>query len=413
MQMRDELGTFYTDEEFADLYSKRGQPGESPWRLALIQIFAYLEELSDERAADAMRSRIDWKYALSLELSDSGFDAAVLSEFRTRLVAGGAEVRLFEKMVEQLRTAGYVKARGRQRTDATHVLASVRAINRLVLVGETMRQALNVVATSASAWLQPHIQPDWLARYEKRVDEYRLPKAKAKRDALASQIGEDGRTLLQALAAKELLPAEHLMDAGYVDSEFLVESLQQHQITVIGPVAPDSSWQALSPDAYDSARFQIDWEAHSATCPQGHQSRKWSATQDKLDNAIINIRFAPQDCLACPARALCTRSQDQPRNLTIRPQAQHEFLQRRRQEQATPAFQQAYTPRAGVEGTLSQAVRNTDLRRSRYLGLAKTTLHTLFSAAALNLYRITDWLAQRPRALTRTSAFARLAALPT
>lgn len=522
MQMRDACGTFFTDADFADLYATRGQPGESPWRLALIQIFAYMEDLSDERAAEAVRSRIDWKYALSLELSDSGFNAAVLSEFRTRLVAGGAEARLFEKMLEQFRTAEYVKARGRQRTDATHVLASVRAINRLVLVGETLRQALNMLAASAPAWLQPHIQPDWLTRYEKRVDEYHLPKAQAKREALASQIGEDGRLLLQALAdegspswlrelpavrllhrvwleqyqavapdqpmgwreaaalppagqrvhspydpearygskrgmgwlgykahftetcddetphlvvhvlttpatetdfeavapiqdalaAKKLLPAEHLMDAGYVDSGLLVESQQQHQITVIGPVAPDSSWQALSPDAYDSFRFQIDWETQTVTCPQGHQSRKWSATQDKLDNPIINIRFAPADCLACPARTLCTRSPAQPRNLTLRPQAQHEALQQRRQEQATPEFQQAYNPRAGVEGTLSQAVRNTDLRRSRYVGLAKTALHNLLSAAALNLYRITDWLAQRPRALTRTSAFARLASMP-
>ena len=110
LQIRDQLGELYPVEEFAELYAVRGQPGVSPWRLAMVSIFQYMEDLSDEQAANAVRSRIDWKYALSLELSDIGFDAAVLSEFRSRLLAGGMETRLLDKLLEQCQAAGYLKA---------------------------------------------------------------------------------------------------------------------------------------------------------------------------------------------------------------------------------------------------------------------------------------------------------------
>ena len=127
LRMRDEIGTVYTDEAFASPLPARGQPAESPWRLALVTIMQYVEGLSDSQAADAVRARIDWKYALSLELTDSGFDASVLSEFRTRLIMGDAEERLFDLMFETFRERKLLKARGRQRTDSTHVLAAIRA----------------------------------------------------------------------------------------------------------------------------------------------------------------------------------------------------------------------------------------------------------------------------------------------
>jgi transposase len=123
----------------------------------------------------------------------------VLSEFRSRLVNGSAESRLLDGMLARFAQAGYVKARGRQRTDSTHVLAVVRAINRLVCVGETLRHALNTLASEAPEWLKPHIQAAWVERYERRFDEYRLPKEPAARQTLAEQIGEDGRQLLSAL----------------------------------------------------------------------------------------------------------------------------------------------------------------------------------------------------------------------
>src|SRR5215469_6125054 len=130
MQMRDELGTSYEDTDFADLFPSRGQPAEAPWRLALVTLMQYGEGLTDRQAADAVRTRIDWKYVLSLELTDSGFDFSVLSEFRGRLLAHGAERRLFDLLLEQCQVHGWIKARGKQRTDSTHVRASIRTLSR-------------------------------------------------------------------------------------------------------------------------------------------------------------------------------------------------------------------------------------------------------------------------------------------
>src|SRR6266700_1175635 len=115
MQLRDELGTIYTDEAFADLFPTHGQPAEAPWRLALVTIFQFMEHLTDRQAADAVRDRLAWKYALSLELTDGGFDHTVLSEVRARLVEGNAEQRLLDLLLERCREGGWLKARGRQR----------------------------------------------------------------------------------------------------------------------------------------------------------------------------------------------------------------------------------------------------------------------------------------------------------
>src|SRR5881409_2288638 len=131
VSLRDTLGTFYDDQRFAGLFSDRGRPAETPWRLALVTVLQFAEGLADRQAADAVRSRIDWKYALGLELTDPGFDFSVLCEFRARLIAGRLEQGLLDAMLAQLRERGLLKARGRQRTDSTHVLAAVRAVNRL------------------------------------------------------------------------------------------------------------------------------------------------------------------------------------------------------------------------------------------------------------------------------------------
>ena len=131
MQMRDELGTLYEDHDFQDLFMSRGQPAETPWRRALVTIMQYGEGLTDRQAADAVRTRIDWKYVLSLELTDPGFDFSILSEFRSRLLAHEAERRLFDLLLEQCRVHGWIKARGQQRTDSTHVLAAVRTLRHV------------------------------------------------------------------------------------------------------------------------------------------------------------------------------------------------------------------------------------------------------------------------------------------
>ncbi len=212
-----------------------------------------------------------------------------------------------------------------------------------------------------------------------------------------------------ALAEKDLLPAEHLLDAGYIDSGVLVTSQTEHQVQVIGPVPPDNHWQARAGAGFDVACFTLDWEARVATCPQGTPSRSWSETQDARGNPIINIRFEPKICAVCPARPQCTHSAHGPRDITVRPRQQHEALQTARRYQQTPEFKAEYAGRAGVEGTLSQGLRIADLRRSRYLGLAKTHLQHILTAAAINLRRLGDWLTDQPRAQTRMTPFVRLA----
>jgi transposase len=143
LQFRDTLGTLFTDPLFADLFPPRGQSALAPWRLALVTLFQYIEGLPDRQAAEAVRTRIDWKYALGLPLTDTGFDFSVLSEFRARLVSSSAEERLLEVLLEACQARGWLAAGGRQRTDSTHVLARVRRLNRIDLVGETLRAALN------------------------------------------------------------------------------------------------------------------------------------------------------------------------------------------------------------------------------------------------------------------------------
>src|SRR5215204_3420289 len=171
--LREQLGVIFADSDFADLYSGRGQPSYPPWRLALITLMQFRESLSDRQAAEAVRARIDWKYLLGLELSDPGFDHSVLCEFRARLLAGRAEEPLLERVLESCRELGLLKARGRQRTDATHVLAAVRALNRLELVAETVRAALNALAVAAPDWLRALAPLEWYERYGRRVEDAR------------------------------------------------------------------------------------------------------------------------------------------------------------------------------------------------------------------------------------------------
>ncbi len=206
-RLRDEFSALYQDEDFRRFYPARGQPSLSPWRLALVTVFQFLEQLSDRQAADAVRGRIDWKYALGLELTDPGFHFSVLTEFRARLVAGGAEHVLLDGMLERFKARGLVKARGKQRTDSTHVLGAVHDLHLLELVAETLRAALDDLAAAVPDWVRAVAQPEWFDRYGRRVEDYRLPKRREKREAFALMVGMDGFTLLGALDAQDA-PAE-------------------------------------------------------------------------------------------------------------------------------------------------------------------------------------------------------------
>lgn len=378
LSMRDELGTLFNDLDFAVLYSKRGQPAFAPWRLALITVMQFLENLSDRQASDAVRSRIDWKYALGLELADSGFDYSVLSNFRARLVENNQQRMLLDRIIELLRNKKLLKERGKQRTDSTHVLASIRVMNRLELMCETIRACLNELALVAPEWLRSQARTGWFERYNTRAEQTRLPKGEKAKSDFAAKVGRDGFLLLElietqapqlaelekvetlkkvwqrhytrseegeinwrktsemtkaataiespydmearysskhdiiwtgykvhlsetcddalprlitnvlttpattqdvasteqiqaSLAKRNLSPSRHLVDAGYVDSELLVESQEKYNIELLGPTRYNPSWQTRE-GGFDTTRFQIDWENKQAFCPKANKA---------------------------------------------------------------------------------------------------------------------------------------------
>jgi transposase len=201
LRLADECGALFNDDAFAALFPTHGQPALAPWRLAVVTILQFAEGLSDLQAAHALRSRIDWKYVTRLELADPGFDGSVLSEFRGRLIAGAAETLLLDILLTWCRDHKLIVTRGRQRTDSTHILAAVRALNRIELVGETMRHALNDLAVVAPDWLRAVSQPAWVERYARRAEDDRLPTGKDARAARALAIGADGDLLLIAIYA--------------------------------------------------------------------------------------------------------------------------------------------------------------------------------------------------------------------
>jgi transposase len=206
VRLRDGLGAVFDDAGFADLYPALGQPAYAPWRLALVTLLQFREGLSDRQAAEAVRGRIDWKYLLALDLADAGFDHSVLCEFRGRLLRREAGERLLGGVLDTARELGVLKPRGRQRTDSTHVLAAVRDLNRLELVAETLRAALNTIAAAAPDWLRALAPPEWHERYSRRIEDARLPEAGARREAYARQVGGDGYRLLDALDGPEAPP---------------------------------------------------------------------------------------------------------------------------------------------------------------------------------------------------------------
>jgi transposase len=165
-----------------------------------------------------------------------------------------------------------------------------------------------------------------------------------------------------------------------------------HQIDVVGPLFGSYSRQRQAGQGYDLQAFGLDWDAQQARCPQGHTSAHWRPGHDVSGDPVIRIRFDGPTCRTCPARAACTAAKDAPRQLTVRPQAHHEAIQAARQRQETTAFKAQYALRAGVESSLSQGTRRFDLRRSRYIGLARTHLQQLLTATAMNIVRVNAWL---------------------
>ena len=199
--VRDRLGEWLHDEVFASAFGVRGRPGWSPSRLALVTVLQQAENLTDRMAADAVRARIDWKYLLGLPLDDPGFDHTVLAEFRAKVAEAGLERAALDALMERLTAGGLVKAGGKQRTDSTHVLAAVAALNRLELAGESVRAALEALAAAHPDWTAQVLDASWARRYSTPLTSWRPPASEKKRAELAVAYGRDGFALLEAVYA--------------------------------------------------------------------------------------------------------------------------------------------------------------------------------------------------------------------
>ncbi|WP_369384193.1 IS1182 family transposase [Streptomyces sp. cg36] len=211
-----------------------------------------------------------------------------------------------------------------------------------------------------------------------------------------------------ALTDKGLKPAEHLLDSGYSSAELLLTAPVDRNISVVAPVRPNSTPQEVRSTGFGRSSFTIDWHGRTATCPSGQTSRYWTAGLDNNGRDAIRIRFATTTCAPCPVRDQCTRSTQYGRQLTVRPREQDALLERVRAEQTTDEWRKRYAARAGIEGTIHQAVAVSSMRRTRYRGLAKTHLGHILTAAAVNLIRLDAWWTETPVARTRTSRLAAL-----
>lgn len=205
------------------------------------------------------------------------------------------------------------------------------------------------------------------------------------------------------------MPTTHLADAAYVDAGQLIASERDHAVALVGPAPKDQQWQARTQGAFTIQAFTLDWDRQVATCPAGHTSQSWTADR-KRGRTVMAIRFSTADCKPGALKSRCTRADR--RLLTPRRQDEHAALQAARARERQDAFAAEYRRRAGIEGTVSAGVRAMHRRRARYVGLAKTHLQHVLTAAATNLVRLGAWLAGEPPARTRRSAFVRLLAQP-
>ena len=516
MRLRDEFGGVYESTDFLEAFAYRGAPATSPGVLALVSVLQYAERLTDRQAADAVRGRIGWKYALGLELTDAGSGFSALSGFRSRVPGHGLGHQFLDVILARCAQLGLLRAGGRMRTDSTHVVACVRDLNRVEFVTETLRCALEALSVAAPDWLAGCglVTPAWLERYGQRADSCRLPKGDGPRAEFAAQAGSGGYGLLEAtgrddtprwlprlpaigvlrtawgqhfdrrpgggaryreakelpagaqrlvsphdpdarcavrrttvwdgykahftgtcdpgaphlvvpgattpaaagdstvttlvhrgLHAHSLTPAGHFAAMGYTSAALLVQSASDGT-GLVGPVKATGGRGSAGPHSHKNTDFQTGWDARQATCPQGKTSSRWIETTVHGEPRV-HIDFYRAGCPSCPARAQCTTARF--RVLTVHPREQYEALQARRAEQETGAWKARYATRAGVEGTIAQAVHRVGARRARYRGLPKARLHTILAAAALNLIRLDAWLTGTPLATTRTSHFSQLA----
>ncbi|MDQ0605399.1 transposase [Streptomyces canus] len=489
MWVRDRLDGLWCDEDFTAWYPRDGRPGLSPAQLATVCVLQFLLNLSDRQAAEAVRCRLDFKYALGLELDDPGSHHSVLGDFRDRLARGDRADQLLDLALARLAAAGLVKQRGRQRTDSTHVLAAARDLTRLELVLEAVRAALEELARDAPELLDPLVTAEWAERYGRPVrlcsqpshpiarlteagaDAHALlalarapdratgPAREVLRQILVQQFIVDERGRLRPRADKDgfppggrqirspydldtrfalrgntrwsgyllhvtetcdfdrpnvitdvattvptrdtaavpgihtrlnkrcLLPAEHLLDGGYLSVALLDQSDRTYGVTLIGPVKASGQWQHKEQTGFARDDFTIDFANRQVTCPRGQTAKSW--VEAPAQAPYISARFRPRHCDPCPTRSLCARGRAA-RTVYFLPQQLHELQARSRADQQDPAWRQLYAVRSGVEGTIAELALGHRARRCRFHGLPKTHVQHVLTAIAVNIERLAE-----------------------
>ncbi len=293
----DALGEVFTDETFAALLPST-------------------EGLSDRQAADAVRARLDWKYVLRLEPGDAGFDASVLCAFRGRLAAGEAEWLLFEAVLAWARPRQLLRARGQQRRGtrlrvATHVLAAVRARNRVKVVGETMRHALDSLAVAVPDWLQAVCQPAWGERYGRRVEDAELPRGRAAREAFAVPVGGDGHALLGAAYAPDApswlreIPAVETLRRVWVQPFHLEQGAARWRASDDIPPAAVFIGSPYDGDAHDARTSTNSWVGYTI-----HRTEACDDDAPRLITYVEPTTAPVVDAAALPAIHQALRRRD-------------------------------------------------------------------------------------------------------
>ncbi len=499
--VRDRLDGLWCDEDFADWYPRDGRPGLSPAQLATVCVLQFLLGLSDRQAAEAVRCRIDFKYAMAMELDDPGFHHSVLADFRDRLAEDGRADRLLDLALARLKEAGLVRERTTQRTDSTHVLAAVRDLTRLELVTEAVRAALEEVAGISPHLLDELVDEGWGLRYGRPVrlgknptkpmtrilatgnDAVRLlehlyrygpdrmsgPRIQALRQIMVQNYHRDAAGQLRwrtaekeggvglppssraiispydtsaryarhghiiswkgfaahltetcapdgpnvitdvattaatthdsqvlpgihtRLARRGLLPAEHLVDAGYTSLPHLEQAAREHQVTVLGPLKSNPTRQHRRGEGFARDDFHIDFDRRQVTCPQGQVSAGWHGpypTSSPTAAPLIVARFTKSQCQPCPARAQCTTSRESHRTVGFPPRELRDLQLRVRTEQQTSEWKARYAVRSGVEGTVNEFAHGHGMRRCRYRGQRKAHVQHVLTAIAVNIERL-------------------------
>ena len=499
-----EAGRFFRFEDFVCLYESIGRGAICPIVLSLVTIFQFLENIPDRAAAKQARLRIDWKYALHQPLTWLGFHYSDLCNFRKRLLQHGKERLVFDKVLQWVKSHGFVRKYGKQRTDSSHILGAVERMSRLELTWETLRVALRALRQAVPTWYEKTIPAAFHEAYHERQSDWKLTKDEV-RQAM-QRAGQDGywlldridttapevaqhlpevetlRTVLDQqferteagiqakkvpikgkdiivtphdtdvrwaekrgkdwvgyrievtetadqeqavqfitdidtvaandgdsehiepiqsrLEERDLLPREHHVDQGYTSGPNLAKSAERG-VELVGPVAVD---QSNKPEGYRQADFDLDFEAHKATCPERRESASWTEYQapeapDDPERKEIKIKFG-HACDDCPARSLCAPGKAG-RTLTV--SAFHAELSARRAEQQTDEFKERLKERSAIEGTISELTRCHGARRARYRGKGKVRLQHLFTGAAVNIKRLARALALPKTEITVTA----------